>query len=93
MIIVGPTGSSFLTVAVVLGEYTMARVLLKRTLPAFMAQYQGREPQGGMALALTALVATTALFALLSVLTRRRGQRVDYASLAAAGPVQERPHE
>ena len=85
--------SSFLTVAVVLGEYTMARVLLKRTLPAFMAQYQGREPQGGMALALTALVATTALFALLSVLTRRRGQRVDYASLAAAGPVQERPHE
>ena len=85
--------SSFLTVAVVLGEYTMARVLLKRTLPAFMAQYQGREPQGGMALALTALVATTALFALLSVLTRRRGPRVDYTSLAAAGPVQERPHE
>jgi len=82
--------SSFLTAAVVLGEYTMARVLLKRTLPAFMAQYQGHEPQGGMALALTALLATTALFALLSLLTRRRGKRtgqsLDLASVAAAGP-------
>ena len=67
--------ASFLTAAVVLGEYTMARLLLKRTLPAFMAQYQGREPQGGMALALTALVGTTMLFVLLSVLTRPRGAR------------------
>ncbi len=67
--------ASFLTAAVVLGEYTVARTLLKRTLPAFMAQYQGREPQGGMALALTALVGTTALFALLSVLTRPRRRR------------------
>ena len=77
--------ASFLTAAVVLGEYTMARVLLKRTLPAFMAQYQGSEPQGGMALGLTALVATTALFAILSLLTRRRGQRVDLAPMAV-GP-------
>lgn len=66
--------ASFLTAAVVLGEYTMARVLLKRTLPAFMAQYQGREPQGGMALALAAMVLTTILFALLSLLTRPRGK-------------------
>ncbi len=76
--------ASFLTAAVVLGEYTMARVLLKRTLPAFMAQYQGSEPQGGMALGLTALVATTALFAVLSLLTRRRGQRVDISPIARA---------
>ena len=81
--------SAFLTAAVVLGEYTIARVLLKRTLPAFMAEYRGREPQGGMGLALTALVATTVLFALLSLLTRKRGQRVDLASLAVAGPVAE----
>jgi putative spermidine/putrescine transport system permease protein len=67
--------ASFLTAAVVLGEYTVARTLLKRTLPAFMAQYQGREPQGGMALALTALVGTTALFALLGILTRPRRPR------------------
>ena len=78
--------SAFLTAAVVLGEYTMARVLLKRTLPAFMAQYQTHEPQGGMALALTALVATTALFAVLSLVTRRRGQRVDLVGVAVVGP-------
>ncbi len=76
--------ASFLTAAVVLGEYTMARVLLKRTLPAFMAQYQGSEPQGGMALGLTALVATTALFAILSLATRKRGRRVDLAPLASS---------
>ena len=81
--------SAFLTATVVLGEYTIARVLLKRTLPAFMAEYRGREPQGGMGLALTALVATTVLFALLSLLTRKRGQRVDLASIAVAGPVAE----
>ncbi len=67
--------ASFLTAAVVLGEYAIARTLLKRTLPAFMQQYQGREPQGGMALALAALVGTTLLFALLSVLTRPRRAR------------------
>jgi putative spermidine/putrescine transport system permease protein len=64
--------ASFLTAAVVLGEYTMARVLLKQTLPAFMEQYQDREPQGGMGLALSSMVLTTLLFALLGVLTRPR---------------------
>ncbi len=69
--------ASFLTAAVVLGEYTMARVLLKRTLPAFMEQYQDREPQGGMGLALSALVLTTVLFAVLGLLTRpRRATRI-----------------
>jgi putative spermidine/putrescine transport system permease protein len=62
--------ASFLTAAVVLGEYTMARVLLKPTFSAFMEQYQDREPQGGMGLALASLVLTTALFAILSRLTR-----------------------
>lgn len=79
--------ASFLTAAVVLGEYTVARTLLKRTLPAFMAQYQGREPQGGMALALTALVGTTALFALLSVLTRPRRPRASDEPDVLAGPL------
>ena len=41
--------SSFLTAAVVLGEFTIASVLLKRTLPQFTESYQQREPQGGMA--------------------------------------------
>jgi putative spermidine/putrescine transport system permease protein len=65
--------SSFLTFAVVLGEFTLARVLLKETMPLFMFEYQQREPQGGIGLGLVALVATTALFALLSLLTRKRG--------------------
>jgi putative spermidine/putrescine transport system permease protein len=65
--------SSFLTAAVVLGEFTVARVLLKQTLPLFMFEYQQREPQGGIGLGLLALVATTMLFALLTLLTRKRG--------------------
>lgn len=67
--------SSFLTAAVVLGEYTIANVLLRQTLPTFMAEYRGREPQGGYGLALLALVLTTLLFALLSLITRERGER------------------
>lgn len=62
--------ASFLTAAVVLGEYTVASVLLKRTLPQFMAEYQQREPQGGMGLALLSLLATTLLFVVLGLVTR-----------------------
>jgi putative spermidine/putrescine transport system permease protein len=65
--------SSFLTAAVVLGEFTIASVLLKRTLPQFTESYQSREPQGGMGLALLMILATTALFAVLTVVTRKRG--------------------
>ena len=65
--------SSFLTAAVVLGEFTIASVLLKETLPPFMSSTSSSEPQGGIGLALLALVATTALFAVLTLLTRKRG--------------------
>jgi putative spermidine/putrescine transport system permease protein len=67
--------SAFLTTAVVLGEFTIANVLLKNTLPPFMAIYVGREPQAGYGLNLLALVATTALFGLLTLLTRKRGMK------------------
>lgn len=67
--------STFLIVAVVLGEYTMADVLLRKTLPVFMAEYRQREPQGGYGLALLALVLTIVLFAVLSFLTRPKGAR------------------
>jgi putative spermidine/putrescine transport system permease protein len=66
--------SAFLTATVVLGEFTIAQVLLKRTLPQFMGEYRNREPQGGMGLALLAIVATTALLAILTLVTRKRGQ-------------------
>jgi putative spermidine/putrescine transport system permease protein len=67
--------ASFLTAAVVLGEYTMARILLKFTLPAFMEQYQDREPQGGMGLALASLLFTTLLFVVLGRVFRPRSAR------------------
>ncbi len=67
--------STFLTMAVVLGEYTMAQVLLRDTLPTFLQVFRGPEPRGSYGLALLMLVATTLLFALLSVLTRPRGAR------------------
>jgi putative spermidine/putrescine transport system permease protein len=65
--------SSFLTATVVLGEFTIASLLLKRTFPTFMASYYQSHGQGGIGLALLALVATTALLGLLTVLTRKRG--------------------
>ena len=40
----------------------------------FMAEYQSREGQGGMGLALLAIVATTTLLAILTLATRKRGQ-------------------
>jgi putative spermidine/putrescine transport system permease protein len=65
--------SSFLTAAVVLGEFTIASVLLKQTLQPFVQEYQQREPQGGMGLGLVVILFTTGLFAFLSLLTRKRG--------------------
>jgi putative spermidine/putrescine transport system permease protein len=76
--------STFLTIAVVLGEYTIADVLLKRTLPAFMAEYRQSDPRGGYALAVLSLLATTLLFAGIGIATRSktRGSEVtDESSL------------
>ena len=49
--------SSVLTATVVFGEFTIASLLLKRTLPPYLVIFQNREPQAGMALALTMFVA------------------------------------
>ena len=68
--------STFLTVAVVLGEYTISDVLLKRTFPSFMAQYRQSDPRGGYALAILALIGTTFLFVAIGVLSRSRSTRV-----------------
>lgn len=66
--------SSFLTATVVLGEYTIASTLAKQTFPTFSFEYFGRSPQGGVALALLTLLATTGLLGLLTLLTRRRSR-------------------
>ena len=64
--------ASFLTAAVVIGEYTIADTLLKETLPRFQRTFTGREPQAGYGLNLLALVATMSLFILLSLLIKKR---------------------
>jgi len=67
--------ASFLTATVVLGEFTIAVTLNKATFPVFSFQYFGRNPQGGIALALLILLGTTALLAVLSLLTRTKAQK------------------
>jgi len=64
--------ASFLTSAVVIGEFTIANTLLKETLPRFQATYVGREPQGGYGLNLLAILVTVVLFVVLNRLTRAR---------------------
>lgn len=63
--------ATFLTAAVVIGEFTIANTLLKETLPRFQATYTGREPQGGYGLNLLIIVVTILIFVTLNRLTRR----------------------
>lgn len=82
--------SSFLTAAVVLGEFTIARNLSKQTFPTFVFDYIGRVAQGGIALALFTLVGSTALLGLFTLLTRGRSRRrtktpVDPTTVAFSG--------
>jgi putative spermidine/putrescine transport system permease protein len=67
--------SSFLIMAVVLGEYTMADVLLIEGFPRFLATYGGSNPQAKYSLSFLALIVTTVLFAVLGVLTRPKALR------------------
>lgn len=67
--------ASFLTATVVLGEFTIAVTLAKQTFPTFSFEYFGRDPQGGIALALLTLIATTVLLAVLTLLTRPKAVR------------------
>ena len=54
--------TAFLGFAVVMGEFAISSLLLKRTLPTYMVEAQGREPQGAMGVALLLLLLTTVLF-------------------------------
>lgn len=74
-------GSAFLTATVVLGEFTISALLLKTTFPTYLAEYQRSEPQGGMALALLSMLATTAVLMLVTLALRRRNG----AAVAMAG--------
>jgi len=65
-------GAAFLTIAVVLGEFTIASLLLHQTFPIYLAQVGSSEPQGAPALALLAIALTWAMLGIVTLLTRRR---------------------
>lgn len=80
--------ASFLTSAVVIGEFTISNTLLKETLPRFQATFVGKQPQGGYGLNLLAILVTVGLFVVVNRLTRartkpRRPYEVDEAPLTA----------
>ena len=78
---VGVVNASFLTFAVVLGEYTVASLLLKFTLPAYLAESQGDNPQGAFAVGLVLLFVSAALFGIMNRLSRSKGQIVPAVGL------------
>lgn len=64
--------ASFLTMTVVLGEFTIASLLLKETLPLILAQSQGQDPQGSFAVGLVLLIVTASLLGFINRFSRRR---------------------
>ncbi len=89
--------SSFLTAAVVLGEFTIANNLLRNTFPVFSFRVYQSSPLGGTALAIMTLVGSTALLGLMTLLLRRwtRREGTDVSLAPSPGPsttsVESRP--
>lgn len=75
------SGAAFLTTTVVLGEFTIASLLLKPTLPLYMSYSQGQNPQGALGLAVLLLLVTTFLF----FLSMRRNRRSTVTSTSVVG--------
>ena len=70
-----------LTAAMVLGEFAFASLLLKRTLPTEMVNYQRSDPRGGLALALLVMLLTALALGLVVRSLRRRGLDVQTTGL------------
>jgi putative spermidine/putrescine transport system permease protein len=66
-------GSTFLTVAVVLGEYTIASLLLINTFPVEVAKVYDQSLFGGPALGLLSMLVVALMFLVLGLFTRKRG--------------------
>ncbi|WP_104523202.1 ABC transporter permease subunit [Blastococcus atacamensis] len=64
--------ASFLTLALVLGEYTVASILGFETFPTWIVQVAGSQPQLSVAVSVLSLLVTWALLLLISALDRRR---------------------
>ncbi len=73
--------ASVLTAALVLGEFAFAALLLKETLPTFMAEFQRSEPRAGMALALAVMLLTALIIWVGVRVLRRRGMELQAAGV------------
>jgi ABC-type spermidine/putrescine transport system permease subunit II len=67
--------ASFLTLALVLGEYTIAAILGFETFPTWIVRISGSLPQLSVAVSVLSLVVTWVLLLLISALDRRRGAK------------------
>lgn len=64
--------AAFLTLALVLGEFTIASLLGFQTFPTWIVEVSGSQPQLSVAVSVLSLLVTWALLLLISALDRRR---------------------
>ncbi len=64
--------AAFLTVALVLGEFTVANILGFETFPTWIVRISGSQPQLSVAVSVLSLLLTWALLLMISALDRRR---------------------
>ncbi|HYO35201.1 MAG TPA: ABC transporter permease [Geodermatophilus sp.] len=67
--------ASFLTLALVMGEYTIAVILGFETFPTWIVRISGSQPQLSVAVSVLSLVVTWLLLLTISALDRRRGTK------------------
>jgi ABC-type spermidine/putrescine transport system permease subunit II len=67
--------ASFLTLALVLGEFTIANILGYETFPMWILRISGSQPQLSVAVSVLSLLITWALLLIISALDRRRGAK------------------
>jgi ABC-type spermidine/putrescine transport system permease subunit II len=67
--------ASFLTFALVMGEYTIAVILGFETFPTWIVRISGSQSQLSVAVSVLSLVVTWALLLMISALDRRRGTK------------------
>ena len=67
--------AAFLTVALVMGEYTIAAILGFETFPTWIVEISGSKPQLSVAVSVLSLMVTWLLLLMISALDRRRGTK------------------
>jgi putative spermidine/putrescine transport system permease protein len=67
--------AAFLTLALVLGEFTIANILGYETFPMWILRISGSQPQLSVAVSVLSLAVTWILLLMISALDRRRGEK------------------